>query len=178
LDTQASAHALKPGAGTRRYAVFLIGTGKRAVPVDAVERGVPVPVAELALGPAERSWAIGQWQGRKLPLVDISEGRQASDRQAAPWMVVVSHGPLVLGLTVSACTQFVELEHGAVARTPDEALLAGVALLTASALTRFGVLEAGLESARDPRYTIEPQKRRLAARRAAGITGDSITTAD
>lgn len=129
LDTQASAHALKPGAGTRRYAVFLIGTEKWAVPVDAVERVVPVPVAELALGPAERSWAIGQWQGRKLPLVDISEGRQASDRQAAPWMVVVSHGPLVLGLTVSACTQFVELEHGAVARTPDEALLVGVALL-------------------------------------------------
>ena len=114
---------------TQRYAVFLIGTEKWAVPVDAVERVVPVPVAELALGPAERSWAIGQWQGRKLPLVDISEGRQASDRQAAPWMVVVSHGPLVLGLTVSACAQFVELGHGAVARTPDEALLAGVALL-------------------------------------------------
>jgi hypothetical protein len=38
------------------------------------------------------------------------------------------------------------------------------------------VFEAGLASARDPRYTIEPQKRRLAARRAAGITDDSITT--
>jgi Polysulphide reductase, NrfD len=57
------------------------------------------------------------------------------------------------------------------------AALSGLALATASALTRFGVFEAGLESARDPRYTIEPQKRRLAARRAAGITGDSITTA-
>ena len=32
-------------------------------------------------------------------------------------------------------------------------------------------------SAKDPRYTIEPQKRRLAARRAAGVTDDSITTA-
>ncbi|HEU0190210.1 MAG TPA: NrfD/PsrC family molybdoenzyme membrane anchor subunit [Mycobacterium sp.] len=57
------------------------------------------------------------------------------------------------------------------------AALSGVALLAASALTRFGVFEAGIESAKDPRYTIEPQKRRLAARRAAGITGDSITTA-
>jgi Polysulphide reductase, NrfD len=56
------------------------------------------------------------------------------------------------------------------------AVLSGLALLAASALTRFGVFEAGLESARDPRYTIEPQKRRLAARRAAGITDDSITT--
>jgi len=56
------------------------------------------------------------------------------------------------------------------------AVASGLALLAASALTRFGVFEAGLESAKDPRYTIEPQKRRLAARRAAGITDDSITT--
>ena len=58
------------------------------------------------------------------------------------------------------------------------AALSGAALLAASALTRFGVFEAGIASAKDPRYTIEPQKRRLAARQAAGITGDSITTAD
>jgi formate-dependent nitrite reductase membrane component NrfD len=57
------------------------------------------------------------------------------------------------------------------------AAASGLALLAASALTRFGVFEAGLRSARDPRYTIEPQKRRLAARRAAGVTHDSITTA-
>ena len=56
------------------------------------------------------------------------------------------------------------------------AAASGLALLTASALTRFGVFEAGLTSARDPRYTIEPQKTRLAARRAAGITDDAITT--
>ncbi|WP_349259545.1 NrfD/PsrC family molybdoenzyme membrane anchor subunit [Actinospica sp.] len=57
------------------------------------------------------------------------------------------------------------------------AALSGLALMASSALTRFGVFEAGKESARHPRYTIEPQKRRLAARRAAGVTGDSITTA-
>ncbi len=57
------------------------------------------------------------------------------------------------------------------------AALSGAALLAASALTRFAVFEAGIASAKDPRYTIEPQKNRLAARRAAGITGDSITTA-
>ena len=51
-----------------------------------------------------------------------------------------------------------------------------LSLLASSALTRFGVMEAGLHSAVDPRYTIEPQKARLAARRAAGITDDSITT--
>ncbi|WP_193107427.1 NrfD/PsrC family molybdoenzyme membrane anchor subunit [Brachybacterium sp. FME24] len=57
------------------------------------------------------------------------------------------------------------------------AAASGVALLASSALTRFGVLEAGLESVKDPRRVIEPQKARLAARRAAGITDDSITTA-
>jgi hypothetical protein len=57
------------------------------------------------------------------------------------------------------------------------AALSGAMLLTASALLRFGFFEAGKESTRDPRYTIDPQKRRLAARRAAGITDDSITTA-
>jgi len=57
------------------------------------------------------------------------------------------------------------------------AVAAGLSLVAASALTRFGVFEAGIHSARDPRYTIEPQKRRLAARRAAGVTDDSITTA-
>ncbi|TVZ04565.1 nitrite reductase [Trebonia kvetii] len=57
------------------------------------------------------------------------------------------------------------------------AATAGLALMAASALTRFGIYEAGMRSANDPRYTIEPQRRRLAARRAAGVTGDSITTA-
>lgn len=57
------------------------------------------------------------------------------------------------------------------------AAVSGLALLASSALTRFGVLEAGLRSAEDPRYTIEPQKARLAARRAAGVVDDAITTA-
>jgi hypothetical protein len=56
------------------------------------------------------------------------------------------------------------------------AAASGLALVAASALTRFGIFEAGIRSAKDPRYTIEPQKRRLAARRAAGVTDDSITT--
>jgi formate-dependent nitrite reductase membrane component NrfD len=62
-------------------------------------------------------------------------------------------------------------------RRRGAAAASGLALMAASALTRFGVFEAGIHSAKDPRYTIEPQKRRLAARRAAGITDDSITTA-
>jgi hypothetical protein len=42
--------------------------------------------------------------------------------------------------------------------------LSGVALLAGSALTRFGVFEAGRVSARDPGYTVVPQRERLRRR--------------
>ncbi len=56
------------------------------------------------------------------------------------------------------------------------AAASGAALMASSALNRLGVFRAGMVSAKDPRYTVEPQKRRLARRRARGDTGDSITT--
>ncbi len=56
------------------------------------------------------------------------------------------------------------------------AALSGLALLAGSACTRFGIVEAGVESAKDPRYTVEPQRRRLDERRLSGLTHDSITT--
>lgn len=62
-------------------------------------------------------------------------------------------------------------------RSRAVSVASGLVLLSASACTRFGVFHAGIASAKDPRYTIIPQKNRLAARRSAGITDDSITTA-
>jgi hypothetical protein len=38
--------------------------------------------------------------------------------------------------------------------------LGGAALLAGSALTRFGIFAAGMTSARDPKYTVEPQRER------------------
>jgi hypothetical protein len=52
-------------------------------------------------------------------------------------------------------------------RSRVAAALSGVALLAGSACTRFGVFEAGLESAHDPKYTVVPQRERLNRRRAA-----------
>ena len=40
----------------------------------------------------------------------------------------------------------------------------GATYVAASVLTRFGVFEAGIASAKDPKYTVVPQKERLAAR--------------
>lgn len=57
------------------------------------------------------------------------------------------------------------------------AAASGLLMLGASALTRVGVLRAGINSAADPRHTVEPQRARLEARRAEGVVHDSITTA-
>jgi hypothetical protein len=42
--------------------------------------------------------------------------------------------------------------------------LAGAACVAASVMTRFGIFEAGLASARDPKYVVVPQRERAAAR--------------
>jgi len=55
------------------------------------------------------------------------------------------------------------LAAAAAGRRRDGAVLSGAALLAGSALTRFGVFAAGMASARDPRYRVEPQRRRLDA---------------
>ncbi len=44
---------------------------------------------------------------------------------------------------------------------------AGTAYVAGSVVTRFGVFEAGLQSARDPKYVVVPQRERMAAREAA-----------
>jgi hypothetical protein len=45
--------------------------------------------------------------------------------------------------------------------------VAGAACVAASVMTRFGIFEAGLASARDPKYVVVPQRERLAARQRA-----------
>jgi formate-dependent nitrite reductase membrane component NrfD len=61
-----------------------------------------------------------------------------------------------------------------VRRNRAGAALTGAALLTGSALTRFGVFAAGMESARDPRYTVQLQR----ARAGAKVTLDVYPAAD
>jgi hypothetical protein len=48
------------------------------------------------------------------------------------------------------------------------AVLSGTSLVASSALTRLGIFEAGMASARDPEYTIRPQRER------AGQTGRGV----
>jgi hypothetical protein len=46
-------------------------------------------------------------------------------------------------------------------RSRTVSAVAGAALLTGSACTRFGIFEAGQASAVDPKYTIVPQRERV-----------------
>jgi formate-dependent nitrite reductase membrane component NrfD len=43
-------------------------------------------------------------------------------------------------------------------------VLAGAACVAASVMTRFGIFEAGIASAEDPKYTVVPQRQRLRQR--------------
>ncbi len=47
-------------------------------------------------------------------------------------------------------------------RSRTAAVLSGAALMAGSACTRFGIFEAGQESARNPRYVVVPQRERIA----------------
>jgi hypothetical protein len=53
-------------------------------------------------------------------------------------------------------------------RSRTAAAASGLALLAGSACTRFGIFEAGQASARDPKYTITPQRDRMRAERRPG----------
>jgi hypothetical protein len=46
--------------------------------------------------------------------------------------------------------------------------MGGGLLVAASALTRLGIFQAGMASSEDPRYTVEPQRRRLEERAVDG----------
>ena len=49
-------------------------------------------------------------------------------------------------------------------RTRAGQVASGTLLAAGSLLTRFGVFDAGMASARDPKYTVIPQRERMASR--------------
>jgi formate-dependent nitrite reductase membrane component NrfD len=52
-------------------------------------------------------------------------------------------------------------------RSRTAAAVSGLALLAGSALQRFGVFEAGVESTKDPKYVVVPQRERLSSQQRA-----------
>ncbi len=121
----------------------LVGApGRESEPV--LRLGVLGGVAELAL-----EKVMEQRMG--LPAEDYEEGR--AKRYSRIAQAATAAGVLAAGLLGR--------------RSRAAAAAAGAALLAGSALTRLAIFQAGLNSAKDPKYTVVPQRERLAARSAA-----------
>jgi formate-dependent nitrite reductase membrane component NrfD len=114
---------------------------------------IAAPVDEAA--PARRMAALGaagelvaeQLVEKRLGMVAeaLHEGKAGKRLKAAKALTALG----ALGAAVGA------------PRSRPLAALSGAALLAGSALTRFGLFEAGMISARDPKYTVQPQRERL-----------------
>jgi DMSO reductase anchor subunit len=123
-------------ASTAAAGIALIGT-----PID--EAG---PARRLAVLGATVEIVAAELLVKRLGLVGepYRQGRPGTFMKAARHLTIAGLGTAVLGR-----------------RSRTLSALAGVTLQGASVLTRFGIFQAGLASAKDPKYTVEPQRARL-----------------
>jgi hypothetical protein len=110
-----------------------------------------LPAARLAVGGAALELAAGEYMERKLGLLGDVYGKGRAG---------------VLMKASKAC-----LAAGAVGAVVGRkkrwsAALSGLALMAGSALTRFGVFDAGIASANDPAHIVVPQRERIRQRQA------------
>ena len=114
------------------------------------------PVAETA--PARRMAVLGA-------LVDLA-AEQLMERRLGMIAQALHDGTAGRRLrTAKALTAVGAVGAATLARrSRPAAAVAGAALLAGSLLTRLAIFEGGMASARDPRYTVVPQRERLATR--------------
>ncbi len=145
----------------RRELPFVFAAGAALSAAGAVSVTTPVgramPARRLAIGAAVAELAATELMERRLGL-HAETYRQGRARRLR-WMsrVGVAGGAAVLAR--------------AGARSRPVAVAGGVLACAGALATRWSVFEAGRASAADPRYVVEPQRQRLAAR-ATG-TGSS-----
>jgi hypothetical protein len=127
------------------------GTALLAVPLDqaAPARAFAVAGAVLELGVERRMES-----SMGLAAEPLHAGRAGRLMRAARALTAAGAAGAVLGR-----------------RSRLASALSGLALAAGSACTRFGIFEAGQQSARDPRYTIVPQRARLDRGEPARFTG-------
>jgi formate-dependent nitrite reductase membrane component NrfD len=135
---------------------FVFGAGAALSAAGAISAATPVhqaaPARRLAVGAAAAELASTAVMERRLGLHAEAYGHGRA--RALKW---VSRGCVAAGAGLLATA-------GARSRP---AAVAGGALACAGALaTRWSVFEAGRASAADPRYVVEPQRARMAARAA------------
>jgi hypothetical protein len=117
------------------------GMGMLSAPV--AEAG---PARRMALGGAVAELVMEQQMERSMGITaePLHQGRAGRLMKAAKALTAAgAAGTLLAG------------------RSRTLAALSGAALMAGSACTRFGVFEAGQASAKDPKYTVVPQRERL-----------------
>ena len=111
------------------------------------------PARRTALAGAAVELGAAEMMQRRMGLVGepYRQGRSGRLMKVARGITAVAAGTtLLLG-----------------SRSRTASVLAGAASVVGSMITRFGVFEAGMASARDPKYTVVPQRRRLDSRERA-----------
>jgi formate-dependent nitrite reductase membrane component NrfD len=108
------------------------------------------PARRMAVGGAAMEIAGAELLHRRLGLVGepYRQGRSGTMMKAARALTAGAAAATVLG-----------------GRNRVVAAGAGAACVAASVLTRFGIFQAGIASAEDPKYTVVPQRDRVAKRR-------------
>lgn len=185
VETPAGFLASALGAPLAVYTAALLSN--TAVPTwNAARRGLPfvfASSASLAAGGAAMVTTSPAQAGpaRLLALMGV-----AGDLIALTWTkkdmhpleaepLEIGHAGKLMHLS-EACVIAGGVGTALVGRNRVGAIVSGACLVAGSALTRFGVMDAGHASTQDPKYVVEPQKARLRARQQAGITHDSIVT--
>ena len=115
----------------------------------AVPRSEAGPARRMALGGAVMELAAAQRMESSMGLVaeTLHQGRAGTMVRASKALTLAG----ALGSLLASRSRFA-------------AVTSGAALLAGSALNRFGIFEAGQASARDPKYTVVPQRERITAR--------------
>lgn len=140
-----------------RYLPFVFAASAVSAAAGLGLAGAPLsenePVLRLGLlgGAAELALEKVMEKRMGLPGEAYQEGRAKQYGRIA--RAVTAAGVLTAGL--------------AGRRSRVAAAVAGASLLAGSAMTRFAIFEAGLNSAADPKYIVVPQRARLAERGAA-----------
>jgi len=112
------------------------------------------PARRMAIGGAAMEVASAELLQRRLGLVaePYQQGRPGTLMKAARAMTATAAAVSLVG-----------------GRNRVVSAAAGATYVAASLLTRFGIFEAGKASARDPKYTVQPQRERLAGQPAGRL---------
>lgn len=144
----------------------LAGSGVTMVFTDPEHAG---PARALALaGSGAEIFAMHQMKEAMDPTIC-----EAYEEDAPGLLLKASEVAVVAGAAGTAVASILQA-FGKKSRALS--VLSGVALVAGSGLTRFGVLHAGHNSVKDPKYVVQPQKRRMERDREAGVWDANITT--